>query len=90
MHIRTQAVHAGQRPDPVTCAIATGIAQTTSFACETLETGADLFSGAVAGWTYGRSGNPTVAAFEQKLAVLERGEVAVASATPAGVTRSSR
>lgn len=80
-HIRTQAVHAGQRPDPTTGAIATGIAQTTAFAFGTMERGADLFSGAQSGWTYSRSGNPTTAALEAKLAALEEGEAAVTFGT---------
>lgn len=80
-HIRTQAVHAGQAPDPMTGAVATGIAQTTAFAFGTMERGADLFSGAQTGWTYSRTGNPTTAALEAKLAALEGGEAAVTFGT---------
>lgn len=80
-HIRTQAVHAGQKPDPVTGAIATGIAQTTAFAYGTLEHGAALFAHEAKGWTYSRSGNPTTAALEAKLAALEGGEAAVVFGT---------
>jgi len=80
-HLRTQAVHAGQPPDPATGAIATGIAQTTAFAFGSMARGADLFSGAQAGWTYSRSGNPTLAALEAKLAALEGGEAAVTFGT---------
>lgn len=80
-HIRTQAVHAGQSPDPSTGAIATGIAQTTAFAFGTMARGADLFSGEQTGWTYSRSGNPTLAALEAKLAALEGGEAAVTFGT---------
>ena len=74
--IRTQAVHAGERPDPVTGAIATGIAQTTAFAYGTLDHGAALFSQEADGWTYSRWGNPTTAALQAKLAALEGGEAA--------------
>lgn len=77
-HIRTRAVHAGQTPDAVTGAIATGIAQTTAFAYGTLQRGAALFTGEREGWRYSRFGNPTTAALEAKLADLEGGESAVA------------
>ncbi len=80
-HIRTQAVHAGQTPDPATGAIATGIAQTTAFAFGSMARGANLFSGVEAGWTYSRSGNPTLAALEAKLAALEGGEAAATFGT---------
>ena len=80
-HIRTQAVRAGQSPDPHTGAIATGIAQTTAFAFGSMARGADLFSGEQTGWTYSRSGNPTLAALEAKLAILEGGQAAASFGT---------
>lgn len=78
MRIRTRAVHAGQEPDRLTGALATGIAQTTAFSYGTLDRGAALFSGEATGWRYSRFGNPTVDALEKKLADLEGGEAAVA------------
>lgn len=78
MHIRTRAVHAGQEPDQITGALATGIVQTTAFSYGTLDRGAALFRGEATGWRYSRFGNPTVDALEKKLADLEGGEAAVA------------
>lgn len=80
-HLRTRAVHAGQRPDPTTGAIATPIAQTTAFGYGTLERGAALFAGELPGYRYSRFANPTVAALEAKLADLEGASSAVAFAS---------
>ncbi len=57
------------------------IFQTSTFAFPSAEAGADRFSGAAPGYIYTRMGNPTVAALEENLAVLENGQAALATAT---------
>jgi O-acetylhomoserine (thiol)-lyase len=77
----TRAVHAGQRPDPYTGARAVPIFQTTSFVFEDPESAAAYFNLQEYGNTYSRIMNPTVAAFEERVANLEgaAGGVAFAS-----------
>ena len=77
----TRAIHAGERPDPVTRAHNTPIYQTSTYAFHSLEDKAAVLSGEVEGWVYTRGGNPTTAAFEKKLADLEGAEAAVAGAS---------
>jgi O-acetylhomoserine (thiol)-lyase len=78
---RTRALHAGGRPDPTTGARAVPIYQTTSFVFEDVQDAADLFALQKYGNTYSRLGNPTVAAFEERVASLEGGIGAVATAS---------
>ena len=68
---RTRAVHAGSRPDPTTGARAVPIYQTTSFVFEDTADAADLFALQKYGNIYTRIANPTVAAFEERIASLE-------------------
>jgi O-acetylhomoserine (thiol)-lyase len=77
--LRTRAIHAGARPDPTTGARAVPIYQTTSFVFEDVEDAADLFALQKYGNVYTRLGNPTVAAFEERIASLEGGIGAVAT-----------
>src|ERR687893_2425454 len=79
--IRTRAIHAGARPDPTTGARAVPIYQTTSFVFENTEDAADLFALQKYGNIYARIGNPTVAAFEERVASLDGGIGAVATAS---------
>ena len=76
---RTRAVHAGARPDPTTGARAVPIYQTTSFVFDTPEEAATLFALQSFGNVYTRIANPTVAAFEERMASLEGGIGAVAT-----------
>ncbi len=69
----TRAVHAGQRPDPETGARAMPIYATTSFVFEDAQNAADLFALQTYGNIYTRIGNPTTAAFEERMASLEGG-----------------
>ncbi|UUZ65776.1 PLP-dependent transferase [Polaromonas sp. P1-6] len=69
--LRTLAVHAGQKPDASTGAIATPIVATSSFAYDDFDAGVARFSGKAPGYLYSRFANPTVAAFETKMAALE-------------------
>jgi O-acetylhomoserine (thiol)-lyase len=78
---RTRAVHAGARPEPTTGARAVPIFQTTSFVFEDTADAADLFALQKFGNIYSRISNPTVAAFEERVASLEGGIGAVATAS---------
>jgi O-acetylhomoserine (thiol)-lyase len=78
---RTRAVHAGGRPDPTTGARQVPIYQTTSFVFEDTADAADLFALQKYGNIYTRIGNPTVAAFEERVASLEGAIGAVAASS---------
>ena len=78
---RTRAVHAGNRPDAATGARAVPIYQTTAFVFEDAADAADLFALQKYGNIYTRIANPTVAAFEERMASLEGGIGAVATAS---------
>ena len=77
----TLAVHAGQRPDPATGARAVPIYQTTSYVFPDTDHAAALFNLERAGHIYSRISNPTVAVFEERVAALEGGVGAVATAS---------
>ena len=72
MGFRTDQIHAGVAPDPVTGAILTPIHQSTTFVQDSVD---EYMS---KGYSYARGGNPTVRAFEQKIAALEGGVEATA------------
>jgi O-acetylhomoserine (thiol)-lyase len=78
---RTRAVHAGGVPDAVTGARAVPIYQTTSFVFGDTADAAALFALQKYGNIYSRIANPTVAAFEERLASLEGGLGAVATSS---------
>ena len=77
----TRTVHAGCRPEPVTGARALPIFQTTSYVFEDTESAAAYFNLQEYGNTYSRIMNPTVAAFEERIANLDGGAGAVAFAS---------
>src|SRR5262249_5710472 len=77
----TLAVHAGQRPDPVTGSRAVPIYQTGAYVFEDTEHAANLFALQRFGNIYSRIMNPTVAVFEERIAALENGIGAVATAS---------
>jgi O-acetylhomoserine (thiol)-lyase len=77
----TLAIHAGQIPDRETGARALPIYQTTSFVFDSAEHAAALFNLQTFGNVYSRLSNPTVAALEERVAALEGGRAAVASAS---------
>ena len=77
----TLAIHAGQIPDAATGARALPIYQTTSFVFDSAEHAASLFNLQTFGNVYSRLSNPTVAALEERVAALEGGRAAVASAS---------
>ena len=80
-HPDTVAVHAGQSPDPVTGARAVPIYQSASFVFPDADTAAALFNMEVPGHVYSRLSNPTVAVFEERMAALEGGAAAIATAS---------
>lgn len=73
MKFETIAIHGGYSPDPTTKAVAVPIYQTTSYAFDDTQHGADLFDLKVTGNIYTRIMNPTTAVLEQRMAELERG-----------------
>ena len=81
MKLETLAIHAGFSPDPTTKAVAVPIYQTTSFAFDDTQHGADLFDLKVAGNIYSRIMNPTNDVLEQRMAALEGGIGALAVAS---------
>jgi cystathionine beta-lyase/cystathionine gamma-synthase len=74
----TRAIHGGVQPDPTTGAILTPIFQSTTFVQEGV--------GIDKGYTYSRTGNPTVAALEASLGELEGGLPACCFATGMAAT----
>ncbi|AMY21565.1 O-acetylhomoserine aminocarboxypropyltransferase/cysteine synthase [Rhodococcus fascians] len=79
--LRTRAIHAGARPDSATGSRAVPIYQTASYVFEDSADAGDLFALQKYGNVYSRIGNPTVAAFEERIASLEGGIGAVAFAS---------
>jgi O-acetylhomoserine (thiol)-lyase len=77
----TRSIHAGQRPDPETGARAMPIYATTSFVFDDAQHAADLFALQNFGNIYTRIGNPTTAAFEERMASLEGGLGALATSS---------
>ncbi|NMG67083.1 bifunctional O-acetylhomoserine aminocarboxypropyltransferase/cysteine synthase [Azoarcus indigens] len=81
MKLETLAVHGGYSPDPTTKAVAVPIYQTTSYAFDDTQHGADLFDLKVAGNIYTRIMNPTTAVLEERIAALEGGIASLAVAS---------
>ena len=77
----TLAIHAGARPDPATGARAVPIHLSTSFVFESSDQAAQLFNMERAGHVYSRISNPTNAVLEQRVAALEGGIGAIATAS---------
>ncbi len=79
--LNTKAIHEGYHTDPATGSLALPIYQTSTFVFSSAEEGARRFAGEEAGYVYSRLGNPTVAAFEKKVAALEKAESGLAFAS---------
>ncbi|MCD2344269.1 O-acetylhomoserine aminocarboxypropyltransferase [Ideonella azotifigens] len=77
----TLAVHAGAQPDPATGARAVPLCLSTSFVFESSEHAASLFNMERSGHVYSRISNPTTAVFEERMAALEGGVGAIATAS---------
>ncbi len=73
MKLETLAIHSGYTPDPTTKAVAVPIYQTTSYAFDNTQHGADLFDLKVEGNIYTRIMNPTTAVLEQRVTAMEGG-----------------
>jgi O-acetylhomoserine (thiol)-lyase len=81
MKIETIAVHGGYSPEPTTKAVAPPIYQTTSYAFDSTQHGADLFDLKVAGNIYTRIMNPTTDVLEKRVAEMEGGIAGLALAS---------
>ncbi|MDO8533189.1 MAG: aminotransferase class I/II-fold pyridoxal phosphate-dependent enzyme, partial [Xanthobacteraceae bacterium] len=89
MKIETLAIHAGYTPEPTTKAVAVPIYQTTSYAFDDTQHGADLFDLKVQGNIYTRIMNPTQDVLEKRVAAMEGGIAGLALASgQAAVTYS--
>ncbi len=77
----TLAVHAGAAPDPTTGARAVPIYQTTSYVFDDVDHAASLFNLQQFGNIYSRLTNPTVSVLEERVAALEGGTAACATAS---------
>ncbi len=80
----TLAIHAGAQPDPTTGARATPIYQTTSFVFDDVDHAASLFGLQAFGNIYTRIMNPTQSVLEERIAALEGGTAALATASGHG------
>ena len=89
MKIETKAIHSGYQPDPSTNAVAVPIYQTTSYAFESTQHGADLFNLEVLGNIYSRIMNPTNDVLEQRIADMEGGAAALALSSGQAATTYS-
>ena len=81
LHFETLQLHAGQEPDSATNSRAVPIYQTTSYVFNSAEHGANLFGLKEFGNIYTRIMNPTTDVFEKRIAALEGGVAAVATAS---------
>ena len=85
----TQTIHAGHHKDPVSGALTTPIFQTSTFVFDSAEQGGRRFALEEPGYIYSRLGNPTLTQLEEKLAVLEGAEAAMATASGMGAISSA-
>ncbi len=79
--ISTRAIHLGYDPASAQGALTPPIYQTSTYAFETVEQGAEYFAGSKQGYIYGRTRNPTQALLEQRIADLEGAEAGLAMAS---------
>jgi O-acetylhomoserine (thiol)-lyase len=81
LHFDTLALHGGQQPDPTTGARATPVYQTASYVFQDTDYAAGLFNIERAGHVYSRLSNPTNAVLEERIAMLDHGVGAIATAS---------
>lgn len=86
MKIETKAVHSGYQPEPTTKSVATPIYQTTAYAFDNTQHGADLFDLKVLGNIYTRIMNPTCDVLEQRVTDMEGGAAGLAVASGQAAT----
>jgi methionine-gamma-lyase len=84
----TRAIHHGYDPQSHNGALNPPVYMSSTFAFETAEQGGRMFAGEEQGFIYSRIGNPTLALLESRLAVLEGGEAALATASGMGAITS--
>ena len=89
MKIETKAIHSGYQPDPTTKSVAVPIYQTTAYAFDNTQHGADLFDLKVLGNIYTRIMNPTNDVLEQRVADMEGGAAALAVSSGQAATTYS-
>jgi len=87
--IETLCLHAGQLPDAATGSRAVPIHQTTSYVFDSADHAASLFNLQTFGNIYTRLMNPTTAVFEERMAALENGRAAVATASGMAATMTT-
>jgi methionine-gamma-lyase len=85
----TRAIHEGYEPAEHHGALAPPVYMTSTFCFETAESGARRFAGEEDGYVYTRLGNPTIDLLERRLASLEGGEAAAATASGMGAIAST-
>ncbi len=88
MGFATQSIHGGHKKNDMG-ALATPIYQTSTFTFENADQGGLCFAGEESGYIYSRIGNPSCSEVEEKLALLEEGEAAVATASGMGAITSA-
>lgn len=86
--IGTMSIHTGNHKNPFG-ALAVPIYQTSTFVFDSAEQGGKRFALEEEGYIYSRLGNPTTTVFEEKIAVLEGGEAAVATSSGIGAITST-
>jgi len=84
----TRQIHVGKIKDD-TGALCTPIYQTSTFEFDTVEQGGARFAGEEGGYIYSRLGNPSLTQVEMKIASLENGEAALATASGMGAISSA-
>lgn len=84
----TQAIHAGVNHEQMNGSLQTPIFQTSAFVFPSAEEGGERFAGNRDGYIYSRLGNPTVQVLEEKVALLEGAEKALAFASGMGAVAS--
>ena len=85
----TQAIHGGHKKDPVSGALTTPIFQTSTFVFDSAEQGGRRFALEEDGFIYSRLGNPTNMQLEEKIALLEKGEACLSTASGMGAITSA-
>ena len=81
MGFNTELLHGTKTGDPVTGATLTPVYQSSAFFQPSAEQHEKLFHNKAAGYSYTRISNPTIAAFEERMTVLEKGAASVACAS---------
>ena len=84
MGFGTKAIHGGHKKDAQYGSLATPIYQTSTFIFDSAEQGGRRFALEEGGYIYTRLGNPTSNEAEEKIALLEGGEAAVATSSGMG------